>query len=502
MRHTLILVFSLLVTCLAFSQGGFRVTYYVPNAVGSSAVDITELTKGKYIATAAGLNKVGQDTISQITLLGLDGAGKVEWTKTLGNLKLQYSYYPYGGKYGFSKDKFEFLTVPFFDSVGNVGSSFFKMDTLGNVLWERQFKEANFKMIPTCCVPSPHGGYILGGQIHTPDSIIPFLLRCDNQGHEVWRKFYPKNYPNLQFVSSILQEAKNGRIICAGGYVYASSPQLSQAASIMLMDSVGKLLDIKKNSLGIESDVCANPDGSYFVVGRREVNVWVSTYVSTLKKITITNSITEVWHKEYETDNVGNFFSTILNNKDGGATIIGSRDTASNNSDKFQALINYLRIDVSGNVVKARLIKINPLNADVFFTKTISANRTSDNGWCAAVKDFGTSDFVMFIKADSLGCDSSELYCKTVGLLNNQLPTLALKSNVVSKELCIEHLNGTSIVAHGVIDNLGRQYDLRLNSDQGHLSFDTSTLSPGLYTVFIETTKGRLASKFIKVNEN
>jgi len=470
--------------------------------VSSTAVNIVEVTKGKYIATAAGFNKVGQDTISQITLLGLDGAGKVEWTKTLGKFKLQYSYYPYGGKYAFVQNKFNYLAVPFVDSVGKVGASFFKMDTLGNVMWERQFLDTLYRMVPTCCVPSPLGGYLLGGHLYSPDSTIPFLLRCDNQGHEVWRKLYPKNHPNIQLLKSILQEPSSGKIITTGGYVFSSSLQGSQAASIMLMDSVGKLLDIKKNRLGIESDICANPDGSYFVVGSREVNVWVNTYVSTLKKITISNGITEVWHKEYGTDNVRNSYYTLLNSKNGGATIIGSLDTATNNSDNFQGLINHVQMDVSGNILNQKLIQINPLNATIFFTETISANRTSDNGWCAAVKDFGTSEFVMFIKADSLGCDSSEIYCKTVGLLNNQLPPLALKSNVVTKELSIEHINEASIVAHGVIDNLGRQYDLMLNSDQGHLSFDTSTLSPGLYTVFIETTKGRLASKFIKVNEN
>ncbi|MCD4701670.1 MAG: hypothetical protein K8S24_07420 [Candidatus Aegiribacteria sp.] len=141
----------------------------------------------------------------------VDDEGEIVWDKTLGTDYDDWTY-----------DMIEtadggFVLAGYVDSLNGNGSviSLLKADNQGNELWNRQFPAAGTGMAEAV-MEIDNGdflvtGYVVAGE---SDNAIPFLLRTDDAGNEIWMEIIDVQ-PGYYYPIDMTM-VNNGNIIIAG----------------------------------------------------------------------------------------------------------------------------------------------------------------------------------------------------------------------------------------------------------------------------------------------
>lgn len=181
----------------------------------------------------------------------------------------------------------------------------------------------------------------------------------------------------------------------------------------------------------------------------------------------------------------------------GDILIAGSIDTTKN----FNCLARIEKLNpINGRLKWQRLYQYSINDTITDYRMPMSLNLTSDGGWLVPYFGFNLykNNPLFFVKYDSLGCDSTEIYCKTDVGLKEQLFTNSLievypnpAENFLNIK-CNEILKGQLIV----YDIYGRKMDkLELKSEG--IELDVSNYNSGIYFLSLTENGKLIATKKI-----
>jgi len=377
-----------------------------------SASSIQQTTDGGYIV--AGNTKSFGAAIMDIWVLKLDNNGNITWQKTYGGSKGDYAssiqqtqdggYIVLGHTYSFGAG---------WDDVWVL-----KLDSSGNVTWQKTYGESDFDDAPSI-QQTTDGGYIVAGGTGSFDNnnILDsewdiLVLKLDSNGNITWQKTYGGS--SGEYASSI-QQTTDGGYIVAGRTEKPFGPyDIYHDILVLKLDSSGNITwqktygrsDFDNDASSIQQTT----DGGYIVAGLtrdlESADIWVL-------KLDSSGNVT--WQKSYGGIHQDSARS-IQQTTDGGYIVAGITDSFGNVSCIFY---NFwvLKLDSNGNVSWQKTY-----NGGSDWETASSIQQTTDGGYIVAGKttmagkafgDFSPSfSDIWILKIDSNGGihDCDEIY--------------------------------------------------------------------------------------------
>ena len=243
------------------------------NATG---IDVLPTADGGYLVLGEIRPKPVNGTIDiNIWLLKLSATGAIEWQYIYGGPGRERPYHVRQTSDG------GYVVVAMTTSFGAVGVDAWvlKLDALGGIQWQKAYGPAAYDIQQTS-----DGGYIMVGQTtYFPgydyfSSVDAWVVKLDSVGNVVWEKAYGTTSPS----SSQHECANSVQQTSDGGYIVAGTMSLWQPGGwvpstwLFKIDSVGTLSWQKTYGAGSGGRLCAevmsmNPDvlvtadGGYFV---------------------------------------------------------------------------------------------------------------------------------------------------------------------------------------------------------------------------------------------
>ncbi len=295
-----------------------------------------------------------------------DGLTRMKQTSDMGFILVGYS------ESNISGDKSE-------NTFGNADAWVIKLDSLGNVKWDKTFGGSGSDY-SSSVEQTKDKGYIIGGSSSSPisgnktDSCRGsddfWVLKLDSVGTIIWQKTI--GGASVERIQAIRQ-TPDGGYIC-GGFSYSdASPEKTENSMgvddywIVKLDSVGNVQ--WQNTIGgNKSDVLLSleltPDKGYLLGGesssdisgdKSEVNLSLSVSVDDFWIIKLDSNGTILWQNTIGGDNTDNFSSLKLTD-DGGSIITGrsysgiSGDKTEDGIAPSQSEYWVLKLDSLGNI--------------------------------------------------------------------------------------------------------------------------------------------------------
>ena len=235
-------------------------SYGVSDWVGfGNASSIQQTTDGGYIAA-------GGEVVFK-----LDSNGNVVWQKTYegtgGDVLIQQA--EDGGYIMVGKDESCFYGCISYPHV-------IKLDSSGNVIWERRYYTHRFTGYPTSFQKTADGGYIIMGYADVVSCL--WVLKLDSKGDVVWQKTYRgAHYTH----ANSIQQTKDGGYIMAGDI--SDSPDTYYSMWVLKLDSKGRVIWSKtyegNNQSAFAFSIEQTADGGYIMTGEILANtgnaIWV-----------------------------------------------------------------------------------------------------------------------------------------------------------------------------------------------------------------------------------
>lgn len=147
-----------------------------------------------------------------IYLIKTDQDGNVCWAKTFGGTEAEMAR-----KIKLTKDG-NYLLLGTTGSKGAGKSDFnlIKLDTAGNIIWDKTYGSANYQDAFDVIETSDKGFAIVGhGDIHGTDLNQVFLVKADSNGVKKWAKTYGSSFNYYDYGKS-LAELENGNFLVCG----------------------------------------------------------------------------------------------------------------------------------------------------------------------------------------------------------------------------------------------------------------------------------------------
>ncbi len=287
MKTKILLLFFLFpATQLAVAQIMFQRHYGGTENDGGSSV--LQTTDGGYIVvgTTESYGAGGRD----VYLIRTNEYGDTLWTKAYGGTGDDEGYsikQTIDGGYIIAG-----YTMSFGAGSGDV--YLIKTDSIGDTLWTKAFGGANSD-IGFDVIQTNDNGYAVIGEtmsFGTGVSAI-YIVRTDNNGNELWVKFYEKDESNIG--SEIMQTNDNGYLII--GTTFNTSVLNSKDCYIIKTNNVGDTLWTKtyggsNNDWG--SSLAKTHDNNYLIMGATESYGSGGTDILLIK---INTNGSEIWSK-------------------------------------------------------------------------------------------------------------------------------------------------------------------------------------------------------------
>lgn len=269
------------------------------------------------------------------------------------------------------------------------GCELFKLDSEGNVEWNKTFTE-KYNFTPAALVQSNDGGYALvGTSSYWPEdnrTRLVWLLKTDSNGNTQWTKFYGEQ-SRVSTARSVVQNS-DGDYAIAG---YCVNPDSGAEGLLLKIDSSGNLL--WRKTYGERTDasfyaIVQTSDDGYALAGNARLSgnlehFWLVKTDST--------GIME-WNQTYQraSESIGDLAYSLVNTKDGGYSIAGY--TNSGIEEGLIAGSGYaIRYSDAGNYWLVKADKAGNMQwASVFGSYSSGANciiETSDGGYAFTGSD-------------------------------------------------------------------------------------------------------------------
>ena len=277
-------------------------------------------------------------TNDDIYLLRLDTKGNVIWQKTYGNNKYERTTQVLQT----SDNNYLLIGQRNHDST-NIDSYVLKIDTAGNLLWEKTFggpkNERTYYGAET-----PDGDFLITGSTlpyHNNKADI-LLLRISPQGNLIWAKTYGEE--NVHDIAHSFCQNKNRKNYTLTGYIESAQPGVHDGL-FMQLDESGNLLTQKRHHTGDDIRLMhaeETEDGGFVATGYSRKDITKNIHDAVLLKFNKKGE--PVWMKTFgdpEKDDQGYW---IVTNPDGGFTLTGYTNTYGKNGDLW-----VIKTNSSGN---------------------------------------------------------------------------------------------------------------------------------------------------------
>jgi hypothetical protein len=322
-------------------------------------------------------------------VIKLDAFGTIQWTRALNN-GIGYYVYPTSDQGYIVSGGVE---VPQF---GADDIHLFKLDSSGNIVWERAYGGSGAEWPFSAC-PTSDGGYIVIGVTYTfgPGPGDIYIVKTDSIGNLMWSKNY--GGAGQDQGSSILQNPD-------GSYMFSAN-----SSALTKIDSLGNPLWSKHYTSpdgGFLNISRRTSDNGYILLGFISANYSIDSIDVYLVK---TDSLgNPIWGKSYG----GNKYdraSDVIETSDGGYIIGGKTKNTTNDYDLFAIKTNSLgdtlwtmiygdsdndQMNGSGTIVQTAdngyaitgyTVNYNTYYENIYLIKTDSSGRTYCNEHCSSM---------------------------------------------------------------------------------------------------------------------
>ncbi len=463
------------------AQTTFQKVY--TSAYDMDGLDVIPAQGGGYIITGMTTNDIIDDM--DIHIIKTNSTGEIEWTKTYGGDKPEYSF-------GILKatDNSGYYIIGYSRSYGFAGADsdtwLIKIGNDGAKLWDKLYgtwgNDQGKEIISTS-----DGNYMLVGQSNsaTMPDYQAFLIKIEPDGDIIWDKYYGGSSA-VELGNSVKQTPDGGYIMLGQTFSYGAG---NGDAYLVKTDADG-VKEWEETYGGTQNDegifITANNDGTYTFCVRDSSTAGTDVDVQIIKTQA---DGTEIWNKNYggnrkDTDKM------IQPTSDGGYVV-----AAISRSFSFSQLPDMwiLKLDSNGDTLWTRSYGGQD-NEHCY-----SVRQTSDGGYIAVGKaeSFSVENGIMFLKLNSNGQmgpsaivefsqnSSFEVYPNpTDGILNidfqnfkEQNSTIKI-SNVLGQEVF------SHVLDHSATNNMTKAVDLKGNEH-------------GIYFLTVQSAGNSITTKLI-----
>ncbi|NEN25707.1 T9SS type A sorting domain-containing protein [Cryomorpha ignava] len=449
LRKPILLLLTLVLSIQCYGQISFQKTFWNPDTItnhrGFSVVQLSD--EGYAIAGASG------------------GFGILKRTDKYGN-ELWTNYYSVQ-----EQDDLAFSNIQktmdgnlIVTGVVNFGFSdsryydayLAKIDTLGNVLWQKNYG-GNYRQWTRSVKETTDNGFILGGynEINGSASSISFyLVRTNVLGDTLWTRSYDIGYQ--QSGEAVAQTTDSGFVIVGNSHF------TSGVALVIKTDSNGDTLWTKyltDISTSGAYDVTNANNGNIIISGFSQLNINGCSQPF-LMEIDLNGNM--IWYALYQDGPCGWSYAVTKTN-DNGYALFGM----DNNSDGY-----LIKTDSVGSQQWYRKFDENS------FVSGYDIRQTSDNGFIMTGTTGNTNINVLLIKTNDSGdvVSTSEIESKQ-GIVIFPNPTNDNITIQIPEYFQVDYLR--------VYNNLGQQLLQKEIKDQHRINLNTSVLPSGIYYIKI-----------------
>ncbi len=249
-------------------------------------------------------------------------------------------------------------------STGNYSAWVAKLDSSGNIQWQKFFVNSNVNEA-TAIRQTSDGGYAVTGYTLTNSAYHILVFKLDSSGNMVWQRTYTTDYGSL---ASSLQLTSDGGYI-VGGEVYTLKyfPEL-----LLKLDSKGNVQWAKtyaEKGAGTQlNSLIQTVDGGYAFAGyiyNSEDRAWIAK--------TDSNGNIQ-WQKTYGATTASRRFVSINQTSDGGFVAAGATNQFTGNFDSW-----VVKVDSTGNIASCKDVQTSSANASSISMTTASGGLTASS---------------------------------------------------------------------------------------------------------------------------
>ena len=277
-------------------------------------------------------------TNDDILILRLDNAGDILWQKTYGNEKYERTTQLLPT----SDNNYLLIGQRNIDKT-NIDSYIFKIDTAGNLLWEKTFGGALIERT-YYGAETANGDYLITG------SILPYknnkadilLMRLTANGELKWTKFYGTE--NVHDIAHSFSANKDKNKFTLTGYIESSNPGIHDGL-FMQLDEHGNVGLQKTHHTGDDLRLMHSEetkDGGFIATGFTRKDISKDTHDAVLLRFSSSGETN--WIKTFGADEKDDQGYWVITNLDGGFILTGYTHTYGKNGDMW-----IIKTDVSGN---------------------------------------------------------------------------------------------------------------------------------------------------------
>jgi hypothetical protein len=414
-------VFLLLILSISFStaQGGWKKKYYLQNSSVSVCRNVIEAPNGNLIMVGLTYDTLNNNSSNRLTLIGTDAIGNMLWRKDYGSQNFEYLDNVVAPKAAIVFDNnFFYHTLGVRDSNNKQVGVLIKFKYNGDTLFQKIYRDPTEDVVPQGITKSVDNGFLLTGFFQNSNTSTCLLIKTDINGNELWRKKINKVAPNVQDGKSIIQDSATKKIIIVG-YQYIG-PNSDAYSNILILDSLGnKLMQTTFNNAGGGGFVYVTQlkDKNFLTCGGLNANndagIWPRCK-SLAVKFDINGNM--IWNKTYDTLSLFTGISFLHELQNSDIIMGGQLDTMVNYNQPDIVKLRVFRIDKNGNLKWKKYVGSAYTNESTEYFR--SMNPTADGGYILAAECHNASNPRPYdiVKIDSTGCDTSEVWCKSVAL--------------------------------------------------------------------------------------
>jgi hypothetical protein len=407
---------------------GFRSREYLPGCTDHMARAVFETSPGNYIAAGFSTDTIEHIGLTRLTIMGLDSAGKIKWTKRYGTKKFAYLNNTFISRTFIKHGNFLYYAGCVTDTTGKYFGALIKFNLSGDTLWQRLYRTTDPKedVIPQFVTPTIDNGFLLTGffQHWTLNYRKCLVIKTDASGKELWRKKVGKAPPDVQDGKVIIQDSATKKIVITG-YQYLTTA--GHYDNLLILDSLGnKLSQHTFCSYGaLIKEMIRTDDKKFLLLGAVYSSVTVGGYPlmnSFALKFDLANPSVPIWRIDnFDRRTFANGFLCGKYLLNGNLLIGGYLDTMEVKGETTDCLFRFTLLDKNGALINNKYYNYKPsLTNNPSYEGSYSLELTSDAGFVISLAYSGNSNNPFaFVKYDSTGCDSSLAYCASISSIKN-----------------------------------------------------------------------------------
>jgi hypothetical protein len=384
---------------------------------------VFETSPGNYIAAGFRTDTIEHIGLTRLTIMGLDSAGKIKWTKRYGTKKFAYLNNTFISRTFIKQGNFLYYAGCVTDTTGKFFGALIKFNLSGDTLWQRLYRTTDPKedVIPQFVTPTIDNGFLLTGffQHWTLNYRKCLVIKTDASGKELWRKKIGKDPPDVQDGKVIIQDSATKKIVITG-YQYLTTA--GHYDNLLILDSLGnKLSQHTFCTYGaLIKEMIQTDDKKFLLLGAVYSSVTVGGYPlmnSFALKFDLANPSVPIWRIDnFDKSTLGNSFLCAKNDAKGNLVLGGSLDSMRIKGQTIDCLVRLTWLGKNGNLIRSLYYNYKPSYPDnPSYEGLYSLEFTSDAGLVISLAYSGNSNNPFaFVKYDSTGCDSSLAYCASV----------------------------------------------------------------------------------------